>query len=64
MANKNDIQTNPETVAAFPIHKFMAVLSELLSEQYGCKITMRAIPRDQVAQQPEEKPETIEQKEI
>ena len=56
---------NPDpNMNVLPVHKMMAVLSEILSEKYGCKITIKAIPKDQVAQQPEEKPETIEQKEI
>ena len=31
----------------FNVNKLMEVLSEILSEKYGCKITMTAIPRDQ-----------------
>lgn len=31
----------------FPIHKFMATLSEILSEKYGCKITIKAIPKEE-----------------
>lgn len=28
------------------VHKLMAVLSDILSEKYGCKITMTARPKD------------------
>ena len=31
----------------FNVNKLMEVLSEILSEKYGCKITMTAIPKDQ-----------------
>ena len=33
----------------FNVNKLMEVLSEILSEKYGCKITMKAIPRDQAS---------------
>jgi hypothetical protein len=36
------------------VHKLMEVLSEILSEKYGCKITMRAIPKDQVNEEIEQ----------
>jgi hypothetical protein len=28
------------------VDKLMSTLSEILSEKYGCKITMRAVPKD------------------
>ena len=46
----------------FPIHKFMATLSDILSEKYGCKITITAIPKDQVQQEPEKETEAPTQK--
>lgn len=30
----------------FPVDKLMQVLSEILSDKYGAKITLRAIPKD------------------
>ena len=45
-----------------PVHKMMAVLSEILSEKYGCKVTIRAIPKDQAEAQAEQNIEVTEQK--
>lgn len=36
--------TNP--AGQISVHKLMAVLSDILSERYGCKITMTARPKD------------------
>lgn len=33
----------------FDIDRLMQVLSEILSDKYGCKVTLTAIPKDQVA---------------
>ena len=33
----------------FDIPKLMQVMSEILSDQYGCQITLRAIPKDEAA---------------
>ena len=41
----------------FPIHKFMEVLSNILSEKYGCKITITAIPKEQYEQETKQKAE-------
>ena len=47
----------------FPIHKFMATLSEILSEKYGCKITITAIPKEEYyAKQREQADEVREDK--
>lgn len=46
----------------FPIHKFMATLSEILSKKYGCKITITAIPKDQVQQGSDKETEAPTQK--
>lgn len=51
MDNKNNGFEN------FPIHKFMATLSDILSEKYGCKITIKAIPKDQYEQESKQKSE-------
>lgn len=37
------------------VDKLMKVLSEILSEKYGCKITLTAIPKDQVKEEPKRK---------
>lgn len=31
----------------FAVERLMQVMSEILSDKYGCKITMTAIPKDQ-----------------
>lgn len=33
------------------INRLYAVLSEILSEKYGMKITLRAIPKDQIKEE-------------
>lgn len=33
----------------FDIERLMQVLSEILSDKYGCKVTLTAIPKDHVA---------------
>lgn len=33
----------------FDIERLMQVLSEILSDKYGCKVTLTAIPKDQIA---------------
>lgn len=33
----------------FDIERLMKVMSEILSDLYGCKITMTAIPKDKTA---------------
>lgn len=33
----------------FDIDRLMKVLSEILSDKYGCKVTLTAVPKDQVA---------------
>ena len=41
----------------FPVQKFLATLSDILSEKYGCKITIKAIPKDQYEQEAKQKAE-------
>lgn len=41
----------------FPVHKFLETLSNILSEKYGCKITIKAIPKDQYEQESKQKSE-------
>ena len=36
------------------VDKLMKVLSEILSEKYGCKVTLTAIPKDQVKEESEQ----------
>lgn len=36
----------------FNVDKLMKVLSEILSEKYGCKVTITAIPKEKVAEEP------------
>lgn len=31
----------------FDVNRLMNVMSEILSDRYGCKITLTAIPKDQ-----------------
>lgn len=50
------------------VDRLMKVLSEILSEKYGCKITMTAIPKEQYYRELEEaekakKAEQLEQSE-
>lgn len=33
------------------VDKLMKVLSEIMSEKYGCEITIRAIPKDKAKEQ-------------
>ncbi len=33
----------------FDIERLMQVLSEILSDKYGCKVTLTAIPKNQIA---------------
>ena len=33
------------------VDRLMKVLSEILSEKYGCKVTLTAIPKDQVKEE-------------
>lgn len=35
----------------FDVHKVMQVMSEILSDRYGMKITMTAIPKEEAAQE-------------
>ena len=42
--------------------KFMEILSKILSKKYGCKITMTAIPKNQVMQESAREAESAEQK--
>ena len=37
------------------VHKLVKVLSEILSEKYGCKVTITAIPKDAVKEESEKK---------
>ena len=57
MANSN---TDPNT-NVFPVHRLMEILSQILSEKYGCKITMTAIPKNQAMQDSARNAETPEQ---
>lgn len=43
-----------QTTDKLNVDKLMQVLSEILSKKYGCKITMRAIPKDSLKEQPQE----------
>lgn len=36
------------------VDKLMKVLSEILSEKYGCKVTLTAIPKDQFKEESEQ----------
>ena len=53
----NNVETD---FSKLNINKLMEVLSEILSNKYGCKITMTAIPRDQAT--PEQLAEEAERK--
>ena len=33
----------------FDVDRVLKVLSEILSDKYDCKITLRAVPKDKVA---------------
>lgn len=39
----------------FDVDRVMQVMSEILSDRYGCKITLTAIPKDQAAAKASEK---------
>ena len=43
-----------QTTDRINVDKLMQVLSEILSEKYGCKITMKAIPKDSLQEKPQE----------
>lgn len=47
-----------QTTDRINVDKLMQVLSEILSEKYGCKITMKAIPKEEYreAAQEEQQP--------
>ena len=40
------------------VDKLMEVLSDILSKKYGCKVTMKAIPKDSVQEKPKEEQQT------
>lgn len=37
------------------VDKLMKVLSEILSEKYGCKVTITATPKENLTEKPEQK---------
>lgn len=37
------------------VHKLMEVLSEILSEKYGCKVTITAIPKEKESEESTQK---------
>ena len=37
------------------VDRLMKALSEILSEKYGCKVTITAIPKEQETEEPEQR---------